>query len=117
MPDSVYCIQTTVMNLVARPCEFEAKFEDETAYRKNLGSNLRRAGRLMATRECNRTGENSKSLKYNGASLTPVSFAHQSVIKNALRSFRTRNREGSIPVAFPPPIPPPGKLSGFPAVV
>jgi hypothetical protein len=84
MPDSVYCIQTAAINLVARPYEFEKKFEDATAYRKNLGSNLRRAGRLTATRECNRTGENSKSLKYNGAGSTPVSFAHQSTIKNAL---------------------------------
>ena len=41
MPDSVYCIQTTAMNLVARPCEFEKKFEDATAYRENPGSNLR----------------------------------------------------------------------------
>ncbi|MAF49659.1 MAG: hypothetical protein CMM10_15485 [Rhodospirillaceae bacterium] len=84
MPDSVYCIQTAAINLVARPYEFEKKFEDATAYRKNLGSNLRRAGRLTATRECNRTGENSKSLKYNGAGSTPVSFAYRSAIKNAL---------------------------------
>ena len=84
MPDSVYGIQTTVMNLVARSVRPERKFEDATAYRKNPGSNFRRAERLAAKREFNRTGENAMSLKYNGASLTPVSFAYQSTIKNAL---------------------------------
>jgi hypothetical protein len=39
MPGSVYCIQTTAMNLVARPCEFEKKFEDATVYQKSPASN------------------------------------------------------------------------------
>ena len=46
MPDSVYGVQMAVMNLVARPCEFEAKFEDATASRKKPRSNLRHISAL-----------------------------------------------------------------------
>jgi len=84
--------------------ETKAKFRESDRLPKAPGFKPSPCRWLAVTSNPDRTGESAKCLIFNGPISMPVAFAYRKGPKNALRSFRHRNREGSNRVAFAPPV-------------